>query len=92
MRSMAEKVEKECYGVLDMVFPMGKEGLREVREECFECPHKTPCLRAALQTKEGLEMRSERLQGIREGGLLGRLRRWSRKKELARLIKEKEGE
>ncbi|MBW1998881.1 MAG: hypothetical protein JRJ29_13080 [Deltaproteobacteria bacterium] len=89
---MAEKVEKECYGILERVFPMGKEGLREVREECFECPHKTPCLRAALETKEGLEMRSQRLEGMKEGGVLGALRRWSRKKELARLIKEREDE
>ncbi|MBW2064352.1 MAG: hypothetical protein JRJ03_05405 [Deltaproteobacteria bacterium] len=89
---MTGTTEKECYGVLDKVFPMGKEGLREVREECFECPHKTPCLRAALETKEGLEMRSQRLERMREGGVLGALRRWSRKKELARLIKEKEQE
>ena len=89
---MRETAQKECYGVLEKVFPLGEEGLREVRQECFECPHKTTCLRAALQTREGLEMRSQRLERMMEGGVLGRLRRWSRKKELARLIKEKEEE
>ncbi|MBW2027965.1 MAG: hypothetical protein JRH06_02920 [Deltaproteobacteria bacterium] len=83
-------VEKDCYGILDRVFPMGMEGLREVSKECLQCPHKTPCLRTALSTKEGLEMRSQRLEQMTEGGFLGRLKRWSRKKELSRLMKERE--
>lgn len=81
--------KKDCYGVLERVFPMGKEGLREVREECFRCPLKTPCLKAALVTREGLEMRSQNLERMVEIGLVGRLKRWSRKKELSKLMKEK---
>ena len=85
--SMGQKV---CFGVLDKVFPKGKEGLREVVPACFQCPERTPCLRAALSTKEGLEMRAKNLERVEEGGWIGGLKRWSLKKALSRQIKEKE--
>jgi hypothetical protein len=42
-----------------------------------------------LGTKEGLEMRSENLKRIPATGMLGRIKRWSQKKELSRLSYEK---
>ncbi len=80
--------KKACFGVLDKVFPVGEEGLREVVPECFQCVERVECLRTALSTKEGLEMRALNLDRAAAGGRLGWLRRWSRKKELSRLMKQ----
>jgi hypothetical protein len=80
--------EKDCFGILDKVFPLGKRGLREIVPECFQCPDRTSCLKAALSTKEGLEMRAEILDRASASGLMGRLQRWSQKKELSRLINQ----
>jgi hypothetical protein len=79
---------KDCYGILDRVFPLGDGGLREVPSECMECPVKTECLRRALSTREGLELKGEMLDRAAATGMMGRLKRWSRKKALSRLIKE----
>jgi hypothetical protein len=80
--------EKDCFGILDKVFPVGEQGLREIVPECFQCPERTLCLKAALSTEEGLEMRAEILDRASAGGLMGRLHRWSQKKELSRLINQ----
>jgi hypothetical protein len=80
--------QKDCYGVLDRIFPVGKEGLREIVSECFNCPYRKSCLQAALKTKEGLILRSEVLDRVPATGLSGKLRRWSEKKQLSRLIKK----
>jgi len=83
---------KDCFGVLDKVFPMGKEGLREIVPACFGCPRRQACLQAALETEEGFELRSQALERSSTGGFAGRLRRWSEKKELSRLKKAGEGD
>jgi hypothetical protein len=82
--------EKDCFGILDRVFPTGERGLREVVPECFQCDERVPCLRAALGTRDGLEMRSGVLDRAGATGVMGRLKRWSRKKELSRLIRQEE--
>ncbi len=83
---------KDCFGILDNVFPMGNEGLREIVPECFQCPDRKACLQAALQTENGFELRSEVLGRSSSGGLLGSLKRWSDKKEISRLKKQHKGE
>ena len=80
--------KKDCYGVLNKVFPLGKKGLREITPGCFQCPERTPCLRAALYTKEWLEMKSEILERAAAKGLVSRFQRWSQKKQLHRLMKD----
>lgn len=82
--------KKACFGVLHRVFPVGDKGLREVPPECLECPDRVSCLRRALKTREGLELKAENLDRAEATGMVGRLRRWSRKKELSRLMKESE--
>ncbi|MBC8418921.1 MAG: hypothetical protein H8E10_10050 [Desulfobacterales bacterium] len=82
---------KDCFGILDNVFPMGKEGLREIVPACFECPERKGCLQTALETEEGFQLRSVALDRSSAGGLFGRLRRWSEKKELSRLNKSQGG-
>ncbi len=86
--------QKDCFGVLENVFPMGEKGLREIVPDCFDCPHRISCLQAALDTKEGLEFRGEIIDRSTADGLIGRIKRWSDKKELSRLIrtlKQREG-
>ena len=83
--------QRDCFGVLDRVFPMGKKGLREVVQSCFDCHDRKACLEVALATKQGLEFRSKLLDRIPASGLAGRFRRWSEKKELNRLIKQEQG-
>jgi hypothetical protein len=80
--------KKACFGILDNVFPVGEEGLREVVPACFQCTDRVECLRTALATKEGLEMRAQKLEQTAACSGLGWLRRWSRKKELSRLVKQ----
>lgn len=83
--------KKECFGILEKVFPMGQEGLREIVPTCFECPEKKECLQAALKTNDGFKLREEVLDRQPAGGLVGKLRRWSEKKELNRLSELERG-
>ena len=83
--------KKECFGILEEVFPMGREGLREIVPTCFECPQKKECLQAALKTDDGFKLREEVLDRQTAGGLVGRLRKWSERKELSRLSKFERG-
>ena len=82
--------KKDCFGLLDTVFPIGKEGLREIDPACFHCQDRKPCLQAALTTTKGLVFRSEVLDRTAATGLVGRLKRWSDRKALSRLVKQKE--
>jgi len=81
-------VKKDCFGIMDKVFPLGQKGFREIVPVCFDCPERIPCLKAALTTKEGLEMKADTLKRAEASGLIGRLQRWSQKKELSRLMKQ----
>ena len=81
-------VKKDCFGILDKVFPVGENGLREIVHECFNCPDRTQCLRAALFTEEGLKMKDEILDRAAAGGMIGRVKLWSQKKNLSRLIRK----
>lgn len=69
---------------------MGREGLREVPADCFECPDKKECLQTALTTQKGLTLKCEVLERRHAKGLMGRLRRWSEKKALTQRIKAEE--
>ena len=83
--------DKPCFGILERVFPVGPRGLREVVPSCFGCPERKACLQAALHTREGLDLRREVLDRSPAKGLVGRIKRWSERKELSRRMREKEG-
>ena len=76
-----------CFGRLDVVFPAGTEGLREVPEGCFECEERVACMKAALASPEGIEMQRDMVERGSEKGWRGRIKRWSRRKELNRTLK-----
>jgi hypothetical protein len=80
--------KKDCFGILDSVFPLTDRGLREIVPECFECDDRLSCLKEALATKEGVEMREDILKSAPAEGLIGRIKRWSEKKELRRITKK----
>lgn len=82
---------KKCYGVLDKIFPVGKDGLREIVSECFNCPYRKSCLEAALKTREGLLLKKQLLDRAPAAGLWGKIRTWSERKHLSRLIKNRKG-
>jgi hypothetical protein len=74
---------KICFGKLDEVFPSGADGMRDVPVGCTVCGMKTACLRAALASEEGIQLRESRLASACGRGLMGRVRRWSELKTLA---------
>jgi hypothetical protein len=82
---------KDCFGVLDKIFPMGDQGLREIVPACFDCPDRMDCLKASLNTEEGLEFKSGIIDRSPVRGLIGRLKRWSDKKELSMRLKNTRG-
>jgi hypothetical protein len=76
-----------CFGVIELVFPMGPDGLRNTPDSCFACLHKTACLKAAMGGKGGLSVREELVDKAYAAGAIGFWNRWSRKKGLYRRLK-----
>lgn len=80
--------QPDCFGKLDIVFPMTENGLRCSPESCLACDLKTDCLKTAMGGEEGLKAREELIGRFYEAGLIGFLKRWSDKKEFHRKINE----
>ena len=78
----------DCYGRLDIVFPMTKGGLRESPLACRACVFKTECLRDAMSRKDGLAVREEQVDRAYRGGMMSFFERWSKKKALHRKKKD----
>lgn len=73
-----------CFGELEIVFPMGDDGLRHTPPVCLECPDKTECLRAGLRGQAGLKVHEEHIDRSYRSGMISFMERWSRKKILER--------
>jgi hypothetical protein len=80
---MEQKAERhpECFGDLQIVFPLGDDGLRHSPRRCLHCVYKTECLRSAVEAGEGAQVREEMVDRAYESGLMGFFQRWSRKKQ-----------
>ena len=78
-----------CFGTLEVVFPLGEEGLRESPAQCMACARKTECLRTALDSKEGLGLVEERIDQAYATGRMSFLQRWASRKGLERKREEK---
>jgi hypothetical protein len=74
----------DCFGNLEIVFPMGDNGLRQTPPACFECRHKTECLRAGLSGQAGLKVHEEHIDRSYRSGMISFVERWSRKKIIER--------
>ena len=79
-----EKVYPYCFGKLDTVFPLDKDGLRHTPESCMVCFCKTECLRKAIKGPGGIKVEEERVKRAYRSGTIGFIERWSRKKTLKR--------
>lgn len=73
-----------CFGNLDVVFPMGPDGLRCTPDTCMACKYKTDCLRAAMDQSSGIGVREEMVDRAYASGRMGFFERWSRRKTLRR--------
>ena len=79
-----KKERPYCFGKLDNVFPLGKDGLRHTPESCMVCFCKTDCLRTAVKGPDGIKVEEERVKRAYGSGTMGFIERWSRKKALSR--------
>ncbi len=77
-------IPPDCFGELEIVFPMGDDGLRHTPALCFECPFKTECLRSGLKGRAGLKVHEEHLARSYHSGAISFVERWSRKKAIER--------
>ena len=82
--SPSENKPPDCFGDLEIVFPMGDDGLRHSPAPCLECPYKTECLRTGLQGKAGLKVHEEHVDRSYDSGMISFVERWSRKKTIER--------
>lgn len=82
--TQSENKTPDCFGTLEIVFPLGDDGLRHTPAPCFECPHKTKCLRTGLRGKAGLKVHEEKLYRSYNSGMISFMERWSRKKAMDR--------
>jgi hypothetical protein len=73
-----------CFGDLDRVFPMGQDGLRAVPDDCFLCNLRVLCLKTALDSPKGLEIKEEKIIQSDDLTIVKRLRLWSLKKSAER--------
>jgi len=79
----------ECFGILEKVFPMTDQGLRQTPEDCFYyCPVKTKCLQQAMATKAGVKVEEEIIERGTKSGVINFFERWSRKKQVDRKLKK----
>ena len=71
--------QPECYGDLDQVFPMTKDGLRHYSGKCMACNEKFPCLKAAMAGKNQIVLQEEKLDRAYQSGKVSFLQRCSKK-------------
>lgn len=73
----------DCFGNLEKVFPLTKNGLRQTPDDCFyQCAVKTKCLQHAMTTKDGVKVEEEIIDRGAKSGVINFFERWSRKKQL----------
>ena len=82
--TQSENKIHDCFGKLEIVFPLGDDGLRHTPALCLECRHKTECLRTGLQGKAGLAVQEEHVDRSYDSGMISFMERWSRKKAIDR--------
>jgi len=90
---MGIKEEKpDCFGVINIVFPMHGDGLRHSPESCMACPYKTECLRTAIQNPDGLQVQEEIVDRAYESKKISFIKRWSKRKYIDKIKKKKSGD
>lgn len=80
---------KDCFGDINTVFPMHEDGLRHSPESCMACSDKTECLRSAIKNPDGLQVQEEIVDRAYESKNISFLQRWSKRKYISKMKKEK---
>ncbi|MBU1274398.1 MAG: hypothetical protein KJ720_03410 [Proteobacteria bacterium] len=84
MTPQANSNRPACFGDLERVFPNGSKGLREVAAGCWDCNHRLDCLRVAASGQGGEALAEEKARRGDPEGMVGFMRRWSRRKTASR--------
>ena len=79
----------ECFGVMDRVFPITEDGLRHSPPSCMACAFKTECLGTAIRRPAGVVVQEELVDRAYESKTISFIERWSKKKYLDKIKKEK---
>jgi len=79
----------DCFGMIDIVFPMHDDGLRHSPETCMVCVHKTECLRSAIRKPAGVKVEEEIVDRAYDSRKISFLQRWSKRKSLSQRKKGK---
>jgi len=85
----ANQYKPDCFGVIDIVFPMHDDGLRHSPESCMVCSYKTECLRMAIQNPDGLKVQEEIVDRAYESKKISFIERWSKRKYISKIRKDK---
>ncbi|MFW6011938.1 MAG: hypothetical protein ACOC8R_02525 [Desulfosalsimonas sp.] len=72
----------ECFGALELVFPMSENGLRETPEVCMACEHKVKCLKTAVEQDDGHRVENEKVDRAYQAGRISFFERWAKKKSI----------
>lgn len=89
MQMKQDQDKPECFGILDIVFPMHDDGLRHSPETCILCRFKTECLRSAIKNPEGMNVHEEMVDRAYGAGKINFLQRWSRRKHIHNVKRKK---
>ncbi len=84
-----EQDKPECFGIIEIVFPMHDDGLRHSPQSCMACSFKTECLRTAIQNPSGLQVQAEIVDRAYDSGRISFLQRWSKRKYIQKIKKKK---
>ena len=84
-----KKERPYCFADLETVFPIGADGLRHSPESCMVCHCKTECLKEAIGSGSGDQVKAEMVDRAYDSGQVGFLERWSRRKALHRRSKSR---
>ena len=77
-----KKNKPDCYGILDVIFPLKKNGLRETPDHCHLCSFKVDCLKSAVYGDDGFQLKDEIVDREYNSGQISFFQRWSKKKLL----------
>ncbi|RJP84300.1 MAG: hypothetical protein C4518_20205 [Desulfobacteraceae bacterium] len=84
-----EKQKPDCFGIMDRVFPMTEDGLRHSPRHCMACDYKTECLGTAIRQPAGVAVQEELVDRAYESRTISFIERWSKRKYLDKIKKEK---
>ena len=84
--------KRDCFGILDKVFPMTGLGLRQTPNSCYDrcsVEIKTKCLEVPMTTRNGVKLEEELIERGTRTGTINFFERWSRKKQAYKKLQKR---